>query len=137
MTVSVRHCAEALLALQENAAIEPSSPHPCTSRPSSLAKRILSVEEYRSLVANLADSLREVPSVLLTFLKEARSVGITPNLEAMMLLPPTNFYWERMMKIIEDEVLKIIALYLNIERQSPISIPGVPPPGQRVQATSP
>ena len=114
MTVSVRHCAEALLALQENGAIEPSSPHPCSSRPLSMVKRILSVEEYRSLVANLADSLRDVPSVLLTLLKEARSEGITPNLEAMMLLPPTNFSWELMMKIIEEEVLKIIGPSISI-----------------------
>ena len=73
MTVSVRHCAEALLALQDNVAIEPSSPHPRSPRPISMGKRILSIEEYRSLVANLADSLRDEPSVLLTILKEARS----------------------------------------------------------------
>ena len=108
MTVSVRHCAVAFLSLLEDASVESLTPFPCVSWPPSLAKRVLSVKEYRSLVANLADTLRDVPSVLLTLLKEARSDGTTPNLEAMKLLPPTSFSWELMMKIIEEEVLKII-----------------------------
>jgi hypothetical protein len=108
MTVSVRHCAEAFLSLLEDPSIESVTPFPCVSWPPILAKRVLSVKEYRTLVANLADTLRDVPSVLLTLLKEARSDGTTPNLEAMKLLPPTSFSWELMMKIIEEEVLKII-----------------------------
>ena len=118
MTVSVRHCAEAFLSLLEDPSIESLTPLPCVSWPPSLAKRVLSVKEYRTLVANLADSLRDVPSVLLTLLKEARSDGTTPNLEAMKLLPPTSFSWELMMKIIEEEVLKIIGPSTSISDAS-------------------
>ena len=128
MTTSVCHCAEALLArLHARLSNESSLSHSLTPRSSKSPPRGLIIDGYKKLVAKVIDVFSNTPIILLALLTEARSDGITPHLEAKGLLPPTDFSWELMMKIIEDEILRTLGPKISVEKPLPLSPASVSP----------
>ena len=126
MTISVCHCAEALLArLHARMSSEPSQAHSLTPQSSKSPSRGLTIDGYKKLVAKVIDVFSNTPVILLALLTEARSDGTTPHLEAKGLLPPTDFSWELMMKIIEEEILRTLGPKITVEKPLPLS----PAPG--------